>query len=508
MRSFSFCPSEILAGLTNKLVFALFLLLLLPISAQAASLSFLPATGTYNPGTVFSTGITVSSQGEALNAVSGVVSYPKDLLEIVSISKSQSVISLWVQEPYFSNSEGTVHFEGIVLNPGFTGNGGKVLTITFKVKSTGQADLVFAAGSVLANDGEGSEILTSKSGAQFSFTSPAVPPPLVPVATTEEESAVLPEVLSDTNPQNGWSAQTTGIFTFSIPDSVISMRLLLDEKPDSVPVVVYTPPVPQREISDLSEGVSYLHVQYKDAAGWGEILHHKIQVDTEIPETFAIKEVGPGTFLFTAADALSGIARYEVQINNGPAVEFIDDGSHLYRVPEQPAGLHTLFVKAFDAAGNSTSTSIQFESQVNVPAVPVPIPVPVADVESTPVNTNSSIVSNGAVLITVLSIVIPSLALILLLGVLLYLAWRGAGGLRRRVDREVKEANLIVHKAFTLLKTDLELDVESLKKANKKRKLTREESKILKRLQVNLDEAERVISKEVSDIEKEVSSEK
>ena len=65
---------------------------------------------------------------------------------------------------------------------------------------------------------------------------------------------------------------------------------------------------------------------------------------------------------------------------------------------------------------------------------------------------------------------------------------------------------MIVHKAFMILKMDLEADIETLKKANLKRKLTREEAKILKRLEKNLNEAELAINKEIADIDKEVSS--
>ena len=66
-----------------------------------------------------------------MNAASGVISFPADKLEVVSLSKTGSVFTLWVQEPSFSNSAGTINFEGIVLNPGFIGAAGKTPTIKF-----------------------------------------------------------------------------------------------------------------------------------------------------------------------------------------------------------------------------------------------------------------------------------------------------------------------------------------------------------------------------------------
>jgi predicted acetyltransferase len=503
MRSFSVFTLETFWNLAKKAAIVFLLSVVCVPSVLAASLSFSPASGNYEVGDVFTVGVNAGSQIESLNAVSGVVSFPKDKLEVVSLSKNQSIISLWVQEPSFSNIDGTINFEGIVLNPGYTGTAGRILNITFRVAGAGQASLNFAAGSVLANDGEGSEILSSRGSANYTLTTKAekiVEEVAIAPSAAEENTDTLPVVSSITNPADGWSSATTGIFKFNLPESVVSMRLLLDSEPDSTPSIVYTPPITERSISDLAEGVSYLHVQYQDQNGWGEVLHYKIQIDTKAPSSFIITEVEPGKFLFDAIDDESGIVRYEVQIDGGPAVEFIDDGNHIYVPPEQLAGKHELSVKAFDAAGNFIMASTTYES----------LPKPVVDMavatskETVTPSTMGTIVSNGTVLITLLSIVVPSFALILLLLFMLYLAWRSVGGLRRRIDKEVAEANAVVHKAFQLLKADLEVDIETLKKATKKRKLTREEAKIMKRLQKNLDEAERVISKEVADIEKEL----
>src|SRR3989338_12449 len=89
--------------------------------AQAASLYFIPASGSYEVGSALPVSVYVSSEDEAMNAVSGVVTFPADKLEISSLSKASSIFNLWVQKPTFSNTSGTVTFEGVVLNPGFRG---------------------------------------------------------------------------------------------------------------------------------------------------------------------------------------------------------------------------------------------------------------------------------------------------------------------------------------------------------------------------------------------------
>ena len=104
-----------------------------------------------------------------MNAASGVISFPTDKLGVVSVSKTNSVMNLWVQEPTFSNTRGTVNFEGIALNPGYTGSQGTIITITFRTKSAGQANIKFSSGSVLANDGVGTNILIGFSNANITI---------------------------------------------------------------------------------------------------------------------------------------------------------------------------------------------------------------------------------------------------------------------------------------------------------------------------------------------------
>ena len=43
---------------------------------------------------------------------------------MTSLSESSSVINFWATQPSFSNTDGTVHFEGVILSPGFTGGRG------------------------------------------------------------------------------------------------------------------------------------------------------------------------------------------------------------------------------------------------------------------------------------------------------------------------------------------------------------------------------------------------
>lgn len=283
--------------------------------------------------------------------------------------------------------------------------------ITFRTKATGESSVGFIASSVLANDGEGLEILTNQGTGKAGFTIAPAKPVVEnrdseDVSPLHEESipALLPKVSSLTHSVSVWSAKTTGVFNFTWSEAVTAMRLLLDDQPQSIPTIVYAPPVASRTINDLEEGISYLHAQYKNTEGWGEILHYEIKIDTAAPENFEIKEVATSTFIFEASDLASGISHYEIQIDRGEVHKFVDNGSHVYRAPELTAGEYTLFVKVFDLDGNFATATIAFISKDTQLAVPVAAVVK----NETPVVSNL-FVPNGTMLITVLSIVIPCL---------------------------------------------------------------------------------------------------
>src|SRR3990167_7780133 len=178
-----------------KIALILLCLGVIPKTAEAAALYFSPSSGTQVINSTFSVNVYVSSADKAMNAASGTVSFPPDKLEVASLSKNSSIMTLWVQEPSFSNSAGTINFEGIVMNPGFTGSSGKILTLTFKVKAMGEAGLVFASGMVLANDGAGTNILTGLGSANYNLGVPevqAVEP--APPKAAEKEAETTAEI--------------------------------------------------------------------------------------------------------------------------------------------------------------------------------------------------------------------------------------------------------------------------------------------------------------------------
>ena len=371
-------------------------------AAQAASLYFSPSSGFYNVGNIFSVGVYVSSVGQSMNAAQGTVSFPIDKLEVISISKAGSVISFWVQEPQYINSEGTVRFEGIVPNPGFMGANGKIISINFRAKDSGSANLKIVKGSVLANDGQGTQILESAGEAVFSLDLKSLSP--ASESTTISQTAgtpAAPKISSLTHPDpDKWYSNKNPKFTWSIPSDVSAIRILYNKFPSTAPIVQYKPPIAEKVLEDIADDQWYFHAQLQNDNGWGSVSHFRFQIDTQPPAPFKIKFIdGPETdnpkpaISFFTTDSLSGVDYYSVKIGDG---DFFNISSGLvseaepYVLPRQFPGKHTVLVKVVDKAGNYIIDSVELITK------PIPAPI-ITDYPKQIVEGNPLIISGKAV---------------------------------------------------------------------------------------------------------------
>jgi len=139
-------------------------------TVDAATLSFLPASPKVSVGDIVSVLVMVSTGGTAVNNAEGTILFPPDLLEVESINKSSSIFNLWIEEPEFSNYSGKISWNGGLPNPGFSGDGGEIMSVTFRAKSAGTASVMFSDPAVLANDGLGTNVLSGQSGAQITIS--------------------------------------------------------------------------------------------------------------------------------------------------------------------------------------------------------------------------------------------------------------------------------------------------------------------------------------------------
>lgn len=369
--------------------------------AYAAGISFSPASGTYRVGDTFPVGIVVASPDQAVNAVSGRVLFSPSKLEVVHISKSASILDLWIAEPTYSNGAGTIDFEGIAFNPGYQGGSGQVILITFRVKDSGSIPLSFSSAFVLANDGRGTDVLKDIGSALFDIAGSAAPSAPKPASTAkpasnpnnpnnqnnpkpsaQEESVPerdppvaagtpnAPKVASLTHPkENWWYAGNSATFSWEMPKDVTAVRLLYGSQQYAAPTVEYNEPISEKTIENISEGTHYFHVQLKNAAGWGKIAHFRFRIDSTVPESLFVADEGRDNsagpqytyFSMRSEDALSGIERYEIMIDGTNREIRQGNIAAVWSAPRLRDGAHTLTVTAFDKAGNSVTENRSFE---------------------------------------------------------------------------------------------------------------------------------------------------
>jgi acyl-CoA hydrolase len=337
----------------------------------AANLTLSPSSVTTKVGKTFSIDIVVNNNIDAINAASALVSFPKDTLQVVSVSKKGSFINLWAEEPAYSNDKGTISLEGVALNPGFDKATGKILTVTFKAIQAGNISVAVTSGSVLANDGNATDVLKTTGAAFVYVNEDTAKGDDVATAT------VVPVITSPTHPDNIlWYGRRDASFEWKLPEGVIAVRTLYSDKETDKPTKVYDPPVTNRSFTTDSDGVFYMLAQFKNASGWGAVAQYKFQVDTSAPES--LKASFPDSNITTnqtpavlvlAEDALSGVAKITLSVDKGQPVEFPVDPSNLYHLPKQSSGNHTVVITALDNAGNATTVSLDYTIQTISPPV-------------------------------------------------------------------------------------------------------------------------------------------
>ncbi|KKW43817.1 MAG: hypothetical protein UY97_C0009G0004 [Parcubacteria group bacterium GW2011_GWB1_57_6] len=181
----------------KKLMYTIvpFALLALPLAAVAATLS-LSADPTH-PGVGKLVEITVSIRSDTpVNAFSGTLRFPSDLLAPVAVDDGNSIISMWITHPTLDN--GTVAFAGATPG-GFSGDSKKLFSVIFNTAAIGDTRLVLADIRVLQNDGEGTNeqatapplLLTVAANATSTYTEPVdtfPPEPFIASLGSDQET--------------------------------------------------------------------------------------------------------------------------------------------------------------------------------------------------------------------------------------------------------------------------------------------------------------------------------
>ncbi len=486
------------------------LLAALPHEVYAAGLSLSPAAGSVSVGQTLSLQIMIDPGSDKVNASDGTIKFDTTALSVSSISKDGSLFSLWTADPTFSNTDGTISFSG--GTPTAFSTKGKVLTIIFKGKAIGSAEVTFDKGSVLAADGKGTDVYTKGLGATITVTAAKAAPPPTPTPTPVNTSAdtqsadassasgdppIAPIITSSSFPKlDSWYATSTGVFLWAITPDITGVRTLLSTKDNDIPKIsLKGGATSTQKVFDIKEGVSYFYVQLKNDSGWGDVGKLKFQVDTTPPTAFNVAVQEPGSegglakLAFKTDDLLSGMDHYELMIGTSTPISInikdITDGT--YPVPPQPGGIQHVVVRAYDKAGNFTVAT----HDLTLPAIAKPKSAAAA--EETPAPVASSGFGMQGILLVLLALI--SGGLIVLNRFTRKTTQREKEKLLQAV-LEVRDKN---DRIFSAMREEFEQLINNF---DAKPQLTPEERDLLESIKEVLDISEELVDTSIEDLKK------
>lgn len=501
-----------------KLIILLSFVFVFPIQAGAAVLFIDPNDEDREVGDIFPVALMIGSADQAVSLISGTFDFPANLLEVVSVSKKDSIIDMWTTGPSFSNRYGTVDFEGAVLDPGFKGVAGEVLTINFRANKEGQVLLKYLYPKVAVNASQDGNVLEEFYEARFSIMKkelvneeipeepeePAQNSPNEDEEEDEKESDVsgngpeAVEVKSTTHPdQDKWYSQDKVDFYWDMPAGAQEVKLLANIYASSSPKVHYDYRIASKSLDEVSDGEWYFHIQLKDDASWGEISHFQFNVDTTAPVDLEISEsTTTGEFLVSASDSLSGIDHYEINLDNSSSTLIWNEGdSGILRLYDVASGKHTIYAKVFDRASNTSEASLDFYLEEDLPASLADSELGEVKAEEEREEGRLSAISNfknfefrrfDLNLWQILFIILAVLSIFLFICVLVFK--KKLAHCRRSAFEKLKTAEGVLNSIYSIA-YDLLDSLETAKK--KKCRLTAQETRAANELKKILDEVEK-----------------
>ncbi len=293
-------------------------------------LFLLPQGGQFYAGDSFVSEIYLDTEGQEINAVEANLSFPENLLAVVSTEIGGSVLKLWIQEPTVKGS--IISLTGGIPN-GFQGQG-LIAKIIFKAKQSGQAKIKFLDSSrVLLNDGQGTPIKINFLEANYEFINK---PPGLPELDCQ---------VYGNNLEIHWQKKEGAEYSY-----------LLSQDSSMEPDQELKRIIGDIKYEQLEDGIYYFSLRENK----GPKTSCRVLVDITPPEPFEAK-IGRDSSIydnryfiaFSTTDKTSGIDYYEIKEGKLDFQKAVSP----YLLQDQKLS-SKIIIRAFDKAGNVQESKI------------------------------------------------------------------------------------------------------------------------------------------------------
>ena len=328
---------------------------------NGSSLYLSPNSGTFSVGNTFNISIFVNTHGQNVNTVKADLKFDPKKLQLANPSAGKSFISVWIVPPSYSNTKGTLTFQGGLPSPGINTSAGLVSTVTFRAMSPGETSVsLLNTSQALLNDGNGTNVLDSFGSGIYSIT--ILPPE-------------GPAVSSSTHPDsNKWEKNNNPSFSWEKGGGVADFSYMIDLDPKGIPDNISEGSSTSISYSELKDGIWYFHIKAKRGQVWGGITHYAVSIDDTMPASFSLQaypgartDIPDPIISFLTTDSFSGTDHYEMKIiditpdRKEKEEPFFIEVTSPYRLPKLETGKYMIAVRAFDEAGNWRDESMNLE---------------------------------------------------------------------------------------------------------------------------------------------------
>ncbi len=186
-------------------------------SVSAATLTVQSQKNTYTVGDTIIVRVLAASD-VSMNAASGVLTFLPQFLSLVSVSKENSFVDMWLKDPVETHEDGRVVFEGVGLK-GYSGKEALVFTLIFKATSHGVAQINFSSALILANNGKGTKLTSRTHGLNIIIQ----PTPLIQIPTSKNIT-LNPSLNISPNPVFIDTSMSLNHTISRVPSSVVTKK--------------------------------------------------------------------------------------------------------------------------------------------------------------------------------------------------------------------------------------------------------------------------------------------